>query len=91
MRGQKGQVLRAVYEVPASANFKVGDMTIDGRPIEFGGQIAESITMKLTGVASKHHSIQNPLLTCPGSSDDAVRPAGLVAGDNEILPTRVIR
>lgn len=91
LRGQKGQVLRAVYEVPTSANFKVGDMTIDGRPIEFGGQIAESITMKLTGVASKHHSVQNPLLPCLGSSDDAVRPAGLVTGDDEILPTRVIR
>jgi hypothetical protein len=37
--------LRLVYEVPASEGFGVGDIRIGGRPIEFGGQIAEHLTV----------------------------------------------
>lgn len=44
-RGERGAALRVVYEVPASERFLVGDILIGGRPIEFGGQIAEHITM----------------------------------------------
>lgn len=44
-RGAKGAALRVRYEVPAGAGFQVGDILIGGRPIEFGGQIAEHIAM----------------------------------------------
>ena len=37
--------LRLVYEVPASEGFLVSDIRIGGRPIEFGGQIAEHLTV----------------------------------------------
>jgi hypothetical protein len=37
--------LRLVYEVPANEGFVVGDIRIGGRPIEFGGQIAEHLTV----------------------------------------------
>jgi hypothetical protein len=43
--------LRLVYEVPASEGFVVGDVRIGGRPIEFGGQIAEHLTVMLTALA----------------------------------------
>jgi hypothetical protein len=50
-RGFAGGILRATYEVPAAEGFVVGDMTIGGQPVEFGGQIAEHVTMKLVGLA----------------------------------------
>ena len=37
--------LRLVYEVPAGEGFVVGDIRIGSRPIEFGGQIAEHLTV----------------------------------------------
>jgi hypothetical protein len=43
--------LRLVYEVPASEGFVVGDIRIGGRPIEFGGQIAEQLTVMFPAIA----------------------------------------
>jgi len=43
--------LRLVYEVPAGEGFVVGDLSIGGRPIEFGGQIAEQLTVLVNGLA----------------------------------------
>jgi hypothetical protein len=43
VRGTQGAGLRAVFEVPASEGFVVGDIRIGARNIEFGGQIAENI------------------------------------------------
>jgi hypothetical protein len=37
--------LRLIYEVPTSEGFVVSDIRIGGRPIEFGGQIAEHLTV----------------------------------------------
>jgi hypothetical protein len=52
VRGLPGMVERMVVEVPAGRGFDVGDLTIAGIPIRFGGQIAECITVKLVGVAN---------------------------------------
>jgi len=43
--------LRLEYEVPASEGFVVSDIRIGGRPIEFGGQLAEHVTVLVNGVA----------------------------------------
>lgn len=51
VRGRPGMALRMEYEVPASEGFAVGDIRIGGRPIEFGGQIAEQITVVAVGAA----------------------------------------
>jgi hypothetical protein len=64
LRGAGGMTVRAVFEVPVSEGFSVGDITIDGQPIQFGGQIAEHITMKLTGLAFGKGQIQNPPQQC---------------------------
>jgi hypothetical protein len=53
LRGANNYPVRAVYEVPEEAGFAVGDITIDGQPIWFGSQIADHITVKLTGVACR--------------------------------------
>ncbi|MGX5769301.1 hypothetical protein ACWKWN_00960 [Microbacterium trichothecenolyticum] len=44
-RGAPGASVRVSYEVPAEEGFLVGDIRIGGREIEFGGQIAEHVTM----------------------------------------------
>jgi hypothetical protein len=53
LRGFGGGILRATYEVPAAEGFLVGDITIGGQPVEFGGQIAEHVVMKLVGQACR--------------------------------------
>jgi hypothetical protein len=40
---ERGQALRAVYEVPAALGFSVGDIKIDGRPVQWGSQIARTL------------------------------------------------
>lgn len=61
-RGAAGHAVRSRFVVPAgeTANgqpFTVSDITIGGIPVEFGGQIAEAITMRLIGVASQKGSV----------------------------------
>ena len=50
-RGQKGMVLRLDYEVPKNLGFVVGDLKLGGHQIEYGGQLAEQITVGLAGIA----------------------------------------
>jgi hypothetical protein len=52
VRGLPSMIERMVVEVPAGRGFDVGDLTIAGAPIRFGGQIAECITVKLVGIAN---------------------------------------
>jgi len=52
VRGLPGMVERMVVEVPAERGFDLGDLTIAGSPLRYGGQIAECITVKLVGVAN---------------------------------------
>lgn len=49
-RGTPGHVLRASYAVPPGHGFRVGDITADGRPIEFGAQLADRVRVRLTAV-----------------------------------------
>jgi len=51
VRGSPGRVLRLEYHVPAGSGFVVGDLRIGGRRIEWGGQIAEHITVTIAGIA----------------------------------------
>lgn len=49
VRGQPGMGLHAVFEVPSGLGFTVGDITINGDPIEYGSQITQTFQMQLTG------------------------------------------
>jgi hypothetical protein len=64
VRGAPGMIERLVVEVPSKSDFTVGDLTIGGETIEHGGQIAECITVKLIGGATKLGSIQNAATPC---------------------------
>lgn len=50
-RGNEQHILRATYEVPVDRGYQVSDITIHGRPIRFGAQIADFVGVKLTGLA----------------------------------------
>jgi hypothetical protein len=52
VRGDGGHGLRATYEVPPEENrgYVVGDITIDGQPIAFGGQLAIRVRVRLDAV-----------------------------------------
>ena len=64
-RGTANKSVRAVYEVPTDRAFVVGDIKINGRPIRFGAQIADFITIKLTGLATRiGSSIHPPIAGC---------------------------
>jgi hypothetical protein len=67
LRGSPGQALRAAYELPpelATTGLTVSDVTVGGAPIEFGGQIAQRITMKLDAVASVARLARNLPMRC---------------------------
>ena len=53
-RGTEEHTLRARFEVPDALDYDVGDITINGQPIRFGAQLADRLTVRITGrVASR--------------------------------------
>jgi hypothetical protein len=68
VRGAFPLALRAVYELPAelaAQGLTVSDVKTGASAIQFGGQIAERITMHIAGVASIARDIQNlPVSVC---------------------------
>ena len=48
-----GPALRLEYQVPADEGFVVGDVSIGGRRIEHGGQLAEHVTVLIGGLAGR--------------------------------------
>jgi hypothetical protein len=65
VRGTEEKPVRAVYEVPSELGFAVGDITIDGRPIVFGAQIADFVRIKLTGIGIRFgQSTVAPMTGC---------------------------
>jgi hypothetical protein len=86
LRGSPGMILRAQFEVPDGEGFLVGDLTIGGRKIGFGGQIAEHITVKLTGLACRRGQSHNLPANCVPGGVGVVGPASL---DPEQVTTRL--
>jgi len=50
-RGDPDHVLRARYEVPEERGYVVGDITAAGRPLRFGGQLADRVEVRVTALA----------------------------------------
>ena len=72
-RGTEDRPVRAVIEVPADRGFVLGDVVIDGRPIQFGGQIADRIQMTIRALATRiGQSTAEPVRGCVG---DVAGPA----------------
>jgi hypothetical protein len=67
VRGEPRRRLRGVYEVPVEKGYVVGDISISGQPIEFGGQIADFVSIKIVGLACRiGASIGQPFTVCKG-------------------------
>lgn len=49
-RGDAAHALRARFEVPAGHDYTVSDITVDGRPIQFGAQLADRVQVRLSAV-----------------------------------------
>jgi len=76
-RGAQDRPVRAVLEVPADKSYTLGDVTIDGRRIAFGGQVADRIQMTIRAVATRTgQSTVQPVQGCVG---DAVGAAAMSA------------
>jgi hypothetical protein len=63
-RGTERMIERLVIEVPRETGVTLGDVTIGGEPIVFGGQIAECVTVKLVGGAGAIGSVKNAPVAC---------------------------
>jgi hypothetical protein len=90
MRGSPGMIVRLVVEVPKDRNITVTDITIGGEPIRFGGQIAECITVKITGIAHiPSQPVRNIPVRCSGQGVLNPRnPFSLVHLESGINPSR---
>ncbi len=51
VRGTTEFPVRAVFEVPPGKGYTVSDITVLGEPINFGGQVTESLRIKLVAIA----------------------------------------
>jgi hypothetical protein len=63
-RGTPDHAVRARFEVPANKSYVVGDITIGGKPIQFGGQVAERVQVWVRAIIK------------PGSHKPAALPCG---------------
>ncbi|MER9064382.1 phospholipase D-like domain-containing protein [Mesorhizobium sp. M0698] len=90
-RGSNDHFVRATYEVPPERGYFVGDVKIDGRPIQFGAQIADFITIKLEGLATRIG--QSTVAAVEGCWGEAGAPPAVVAAaeaaDELVPPTRL--
>lgn len=50
-RGKSTHAVRAVFEVPGGLDYSVGNITIAGRPIEFGSQLAERVHVRIEALS----------------------------------------
>lgn len=94
VRGTAEKPVRAVYEVPEGAGFVLGDIKIQGQPINFAAQITDFINMKLTGVGTRFgKSPTQPMTGCrrPKAAPEAEAIESLSVRDflvEDLLATR---
>jgi hypothetical protein len=87
-RGTPERPVRAVIEVPSDRAYVLGDVLIDGRAIQFGGQIAYRIEMTIRALATRiGQSTANPVRGCVG---DAAGPAVAGAGADAALSVNAV-
>jgi hypothetical protein len=85
VRGKFPRALRAVYDLPADqavAGLTVSDVMLGGQNLQFGGQLAQRITMHLVGVASVDRGVNDTPVGCgaiPDPTADAA-PHSLAGG-----------
>jgi hypothetical protein len=66
VRGAPGMIEHLTIEVPPERGFTVGDITIGGSAIHYGGQVAECISVKLVAAAAQLGTVRNAAIPCSG-------------------------
>ncbi|MEO5665397.1 MAG: hypothetical protein ABIR39_19185 [Nocardioides sp.] len=61
-RGHPGHVVRATFKVPEGAGYVLGDLTVDGRPLEFGSQVADKVPVRIDALLAPSTT---PISTLP--------------------------
>ncbi|KAF9459691.1 hypothetical protein BDZ94DRAFT_1239063 [Collybia nuda] len=51
-RGNNGKYMRAEFEIPKDKGYVLGDITVNGKPLQYGGQLADYIKISITARAS---------------------------------------
>lgn len=59
-RGNKEHTLRARFEVPPEKKYVVGDIKIEGRPIQFGAQVADRVQVWVKAVVKPAKHAEKP-------------------------------
>jgi hypothetical protein len=65
-RGDAAHIERVVVQAPKGSGATLADLMIGGEELKFGGQIAECITVRLTGIGTISHHLRNPAATAHG-------------------------
>ncbi|KAJ7084936.1 hypothetical protein C8R44DRAFT_753015 [Mycena epipterygia] len=61
-RGSKDYYMRAEFEVPADKGYVVGDLLVNGTPLEYGAQLADNIFVSINAKTSKLSGTMEPRL-----------------------------
>jgi phosphatidylserine/phosphatidylglycerophosphate/cardiolipin synthase-like enzyme len=92
VRGKDDHFVRAVFEVPAGRGYVVGDIKSAGKAIDFGAQIADFITIKLEGMATRiGQSTVAPLQGCRAEAQPPAGIAGAPPAEIAVLPDLPLR
>jgi hypothetical protein len=73
-RGSPAFAVRGVFEVPKAKGYRVGDIEIDGAKIEFGSQIAERLSIRITGVGCHADATRATTHPCRSAGGPAIAP-----------------
>jgi len=80
-----GQILHAVFSVPASKRYTVSDIKIGGQPIAWAGQIAQTFQMQLSATGFSGTGLPpQKTLPCQGNAANPT-PQPLALIDNGLL------
>lgn len=60
-RGTEGFALRASFHVPPDRGYKAGDVTVAGRPLQFGAQLADRVVVRIDGLVKPGAHRQAPV------------------------------
>lgn len=88
-RGASGFATRVVFEAPKGVAWSLGDVTVDGSRIAFGGQIAQHLTIRLRG-AARPSSTKAPNTRCRTGEVVGSEPqvGSAIAGPASVRRTR---
>jgi hypothetical protein len=79
------QILHAVFTVPVTKGYTVGDIMVNGQPIQWAGQIAQTFQMRLSATGFSGSGLKRQqTLACQADAPDPT-PQPVILIDNDLL------